>query len=556
MNKFSTMKKNKIVKYSLILFLILIILLGIYYLCKCFTTQKDYFSINSSIASSMLNSYTGEPVITRINGRGSVYIDIETIPNTTPCQYITSNNISLYGTDNTNLYYFNIIDNKWYTTNITSQQTTITKPDFASNQSANTSLINCRFKTTLSASKFSLWYYNQLMTTNCLYYINLDENGTPIMNDDTNLVNLNCLSLPIVNNKDSTSSTIIHDRIKIFAAHKYVLFAVGCEKLDNPTTIYYCTLTDGIPNSNDSSAWNTIQTQVKSEYIKNIIVNDKYVFLYIYGNDTNPNAQSIYYSYITFNSDDTFNSNWKQWNTDLLTTYSFDYIVMNNDIFMGFQNYIDGTTNSIVSKVFWHPLIVNNDNIEELKTNLWNNLNLSKRVNILGLQIYNNKLIGYNNEKNSNFFVVNLYGYTNTDAIASTLTSSSIASTNLPNTTKITNTLLSLFNDNISGNTSPPTVPGGTASVTVPGGNSGGNPTVTSNTNFGTGDNYGLPSSTYTTKPNYPAPTPSSTLYISPMTTKNDNNAINKSNNERYLSRTSTSSKNIESYFYPMVNVI
>ena len=133
----------------------------------------------------MLNSYTGEPVITRISGKGNVYVDIKTIPTTTPCQYIVSNNISLYGTDNTNLYYFNTIDNKWYTTNITSQQTTITKPDFASNPNFDNSQKNCKFKTTLCASKSSLWYYNQNITTNCLYYINLDENGNLIEFFDT-----------------------------------------------------------------------------------------------------------------------------------------------------------------------------------------------------------------------------------------------------------------------------------------------------------------------------------------------------------------------------------
>ena len=454
-------KKFKTIYALIIITIIIIINIAIFYLYKYFTKQIDNFEINNIISSSIQNYYKGEPAITTINNQGIIYANIKNITKESPCEYIVSNNTGIYGTDNKNLYYFNNNDNKWYITYIKPNKPTVTNPSFNNTKKV------CRFKTTLCASKSTLWYYNdnlndkQNINIDCLYYINLDLKGNPIINTNTNLVDLTCLRLPLINKIGEPTTTVAptttsgpttttsaftkpylsYDRLKLFSSNDNILFAVGCEILNNPTTIYYCKLTNGKPSNNTTSVWNTIQVPIKSQYIKNIIVNDNYVFIYYYGNDSNTNndnsnIKSIYYNAINFNSDNTFNTNWQKWTISLLDTYNFDYIVLNNDIFIGFQNYIDNSSNSIVSKIFWHPLIIDPTNNTKIQSDKWNNMSFNESINILNMVMYNNKLVGYNNLQNSKLFVINLYGYDNTDLIQ----------TNLVYTNIIVSIILALIN--------------------------------------------------------------------------------------------------------------
>jgi len=180
------MNINKYIKlkYVLLITCFIVILLGLFYLYNYLYNNIEPFSVTQWKSTSPQNYYKGELLIDDRN----VDVNITTITKTTPCEYITSNNKGLYGTDNIYLYNFNNNDKKWYITPIKHIRPSITNPLYNDNTD------NCRFKTKLVASKHTLWYYNddlnqkQGINIDCLNYINLDTDGNPINENSTGLI--------------------------------------------------------------------------------------------------------------------------------------------------------------------------------------------------------------------------------------------------------------------------------------------------------------------------------------------------------------------------------
>jgi len=495
------MKQSKILNYSLIVICIIIILLGLFYLYQYLNKSTEHFAISNLTSILNQNYYKGEPIIKTINNAGTVDIDIQTVTKTTPCEYIASNNIGLYGTDNKNLYYFNKTDNKWYITPIKPILPSITNPDF------NNTKTNCSFKKNLFASKSTLWYYydtlNEMVRVDCLYYINLDANGNPSINTTTNnkVVDLNCLRLPLLNTSTTTTPAttssqpttyadkpyLTFNRIRLFAANDNILFAVGCEPLNVPTTIYYCKLNNGKPTSNDSSIWKTIDIPFDRKNIKNILINDSCVFIYYNELSTNNIIiNKIYYNIIEFNSDNTIKSTWVEWSIPI-TDVNTPFYDKGNNYIMYVNNDIIYINDLYMKKLWWHCL-ENNKPVE--KDNYkWYMLTFSNNLNILDMTIYNNNLIGYNNIQNSKFYVINLY---NTSTVPT-----STAPTAMSPTSIVVNMLLTLFNIII------PLVITTTVVVPVPTGS--GTPTTT----ISSGSSSGSATSTTTG-----SGTPTTTSYI------------------------------------------
>ena len=617
--------KNKVFNYSLIVICIITIILGLFYLYQYLNKSIEHFAITNFASTLNQNYYNGEPFIKIINNAGTVDIDIQNVTKTTPCEYISSNNIGLYGTDNKNLYYFNKTDNKWYITPIKSILPTITNPDF------NNTKTNCRFKTYLFSSKSTLWYYydtlNEIVNVDCLYYVNLDSNGIPSINTTTKIVDLNCLRLPLINNSSTTTTTtpattqssttysdkpyLTFDRLRLFTANDNVLFAVGCEPLNVPTTIYYCKLNNGKPTSTEASIWKTIDIPFDRKNIKNILINDTCVFIYY--NELNTNniiVNKIYYNVIEFNSDNTLKTNWIEW-TMTLTDSNTPFYDKGNTYNMYINNDIVYIYDAYINKLWWHCL---ENNKPITKDNYkWYMLKFNNTQNILDLTIYNNNLIGYNNVQNSKFYVIKLYNKTAVPTTTSTTTTNP--------TSLIVTMLLTLFNMliplTISSSISSPAVTpvttsfvSGTPTTTSTGSSatSSGTPTTTSTgssaTSSGTptttSTGSGTPTTTYTssgtTTTKYTGSgTPTTTykssgttilenikdklgvgmvldgsnnvgnlndfmsknsilgnnLYISPM----NNNGFIPENEDNVFSTTSTNTKNIESYFYPMIHL-
>ena len=131
-------------KYILLVICLIVILLGFFYLYNYLYNKYSIepFTINQWPSSSIQNYYKGEPLINTVNHPGTIDVNIQTITKLSPCEYIASNNIGLYGTDNVHLYYFNNSVKKWYKTPILRVSPSITNPLY------NTNNTYCTFKTT------------------------------------------------------------------------------------------------------------------------------------------------------------------------------------------------------------------------------------------------------------------------------------------------------------------------------------------------------------------------------------------------------------------------
>ena len=191
----------------------------------------------------------------------------------------------------------------------------------------------------LNVSNKALWYYNDILNDMAnvnidgLYYSTLDEDGKPILNN--NKVVLKCLRLPLLSTLPQTTQPgdephAPYDTIKYMAVNDDVLFAVGC--YETTQVIYYCKLTDGIPETNDASNWKTTQIgNVMVENIKDIFINDNYLFIISLTNDDNYKPiYKIHYNKIEFDSNTILISDFKE--LSLLSSYKSPKFYVNNNI--------------------------------------------------------------------------------------------------------------------------------------------------------------------------------------------------------------------------------
>ena len=185
-----------------------------------------------------------------------------------------------------------------------------------------------------------LWYYNdnlndmENVNIDGLYYSTLDEDGKPILNN--NKVVLKCLRLPLLSNLPLTTQPgdkphAPYDTIKYMAVNNDVLFAVGC--YETTQVIYYCKLTDGIPETNDASNWKTTQIgNVMVENIKDIFINDNYLFIISLTNDDNYKPiYKIHYNKIEFYSNNILISDFNELSL-LSSSYTSPKFYFNNNI--------------------------------------------------------------------------------------------------------------------------------------------------------------------------------------------------------------------------------
>jgi hypothetical protein len=237
-----------------------------------------------------------------------------------------------------------------------------------------------------------------------------------------------------------------YDRLRLFAANDTILFAIGCEPLANH--IYYCNLINGRPISNNDTLWKAIQVPIFYKSIKKIVINDSCVFIYCdnYNGETNEYIRSIYYNVIKLDDDSNIISTWIQWDANILVTHNFTHIVVNNDVFIAFEESVSKTSFTIVTKVWWRSL-QNKIPTPQKDNYAWYSFNFNDYVNVLSIVIYNNTLIGYNSQENDTIFMIELYGYNSTKSnFIDTATPTTLGSTTTTTTVGFTNNIALIAN--------------------------------------------------------------------------------------------------------------
>ena len=489
------MKNNNLLKYLLIIIVIVIISLALFYLYNYITTNNEPFV---SLTGTMddINTITGEP---KINDDKTVNLIVDTfdtinnnINSVSILQLLCSNNKGFYGIKNNadrNIYYYNPENSE--TTTIekfeymlelptTSDGSRIENPDYKNRDSCSGLLLNVLTKV--------LWYYNDILNDmeniniDGLYYSTLDEDGKPILNN--NKVVLKCLRLPLLSNLPLTTQPgdnphAPYDTIKYMAVNNDVLFAVGC--YETTQVIYYCKLTDGIPETNDASNWKTTQIgNVMVENIKDIFINDNYLFIISLTNG----IYKIHYNKIEFYSNNILISDFNE--LSLVSSYTSPKFYFNNNILYIYD--IDFSSRQINLKYIditdlTQPLTIKKITFSNEEYTLPDNL-----------MKYQNLLITSNNAKYS---ILELYDDTHT-------------TTNTTNTTNIINDIRKMFNPNYdptattsssgAGTTSPSSTSGaGTGAgtgTTSPSSTSGAGTGTGAGTGAGTGTGTGTGTTT------------------------------------------------------------
>ena len=482
------MKNNNLLKYLLIIIVIVIISLALFYLYNYITTNNEPFV---SLTGTMddINTITGEP---KINDDKTVNLIVDTFDNidtninsVSVLQLLCSNNKGFYGIKNNadrTIYYYNPENNETTTFEkfeymlelpTTSDGSEIKNPDYKNRIPICGGLL-------LNVSNKALWYYNDILNDmenvniDGLYYSTLDEDGKPILNN--NKVVLKCLRLPLLSNLPLTTQPgdkphAPYDTIKYMAVNNDVLFAVGC--YETTQVIYYCKLTDGIPETNDASNWKTTQIgNVMVENIKDIFINDNYLFIISLTNDDNYKPiYKIHYNKIEFYSNNILISDFNELSL-LSSSYTSPKFYFNNNILYIYD--IDFSSRQINLKYIditdlTQPLTIKKITFSNEEYTLPDNL-----------MKYQNLLITSNNAKYK-YSILELYDDTHT-------------TTNTTNTTNIINDIRKMFNHNYDPTA---TTSSSGAGTTSPSSTSGAG-TGTSGSGAGTGTGTGTtsPSST------------------------------------------------------------
>ena len=330
------MKINKLFKYYIIIILVILIIICIYYLYNYVKKLNEGFQqfIIDDLDTFNQNIYNNEPRLIN-NNQNLKVIKInknDIITNNIIPDSLVSNNIGIYGFNNIDkkIYYCIDGDSFEYKT-FTFNRPTPTNPDYKNISDG------CN-KNLLSVSSNSLWYYNnslndmQNINIDCIYYTKL----TNSIQDQT----LTCLRLPKLINPITTQAqtnnneiNMPYDRLNLIANNDTILCAIGCEP--NIQKIHYCKLSNGIPNINEASIWQTTDLPaIQKSNINKLLINDKFIFLIGKNvNNTNSAQYEIYYRFIEFEEDDTLKNQWIKFDIQLnLINLINPKFIINNDI--------------------------------------------------------------------------------------------------------------------------------------------------------------------------------------------------------------------------------
>ena len=481
------MKNNNLLKYLLIIVVIVIISLGLFYLYNYITTNNEPFvTLTGTMNDS--NTITGEP---KINDDKTVNLIVDSFDNidtninsVSVLQLLCSNNKGFYGIKNNadeTIYYYNPENSE--TTTIekfefmlelptTSDGSEIKNPDYKNRNTCDGAGL------LLNVSNKTIWYYNdnlndmENVNIDGLYYSILDEDGTPSLKINDKVV-LQCLRLPLLSSLPSTTQPgdephAPYDTINYMAVNDDVLFAVGC--YETTQVIYYCKLTDGIPETNDASNWKTTQIgNVMVENIKDIFINDNYLFIISLTNG----IYEIHYNKIEFDSNNILISDFKE--LSLLSSYTSPKFYFNNNILYIYD--IDFSSRQINLKYIditdlTQPLTIKKITFSNEEFTLPDNL-----------MKYQNLLISENNSKYS---ILELYDDTHT-------------TTNTTNTTNIINDIRKMFNHNYDPTATTSSSGAGTTSPSSTSGSGTGSGSTSSSSTSGSGTGTGAGTGTGTT---------------------------------------------------------
>ena len=424
------MKNNKVLKYSLIIIVIISISLGLFYLYNSIILNESFITLSGN--SNDINTIIGEP---KINTDKTINLIIDNIRynidnSDKSLQLLCSNNKGFYGIQNNTIntiYYYN------------TNNTTFEKLDYILELPTNsdgTRIINPDYKNRtacagalLNVSNKALWYYDNFLNDmdnvniDGLYYSTLGIEGKPTLNTNNKIV-LKCLRLPRLLTLPSPlpPDDAPYDTIKHIAVNDNILFAVGC--YETSQIIYYCKLNNGIPETNESTAWKPSQIgSVMVETIKNIFINNNYLFII----SINNGIYKIHYNKIEFDSNNLLISNFKE--LSLLSSYSSPKFYFNNTILYIYD--INLTNREINLKYI--------DITDLTQTLEVKKITFSNEEFILpdNLMIYQNLLISINFAKYS---ILELYD--------GSVTPTTTNATNTTNTSTIINKIRKMFNPN------------------------------------------------------------------------------------------------------------
>ena len=437
------MKSNKLIKYIVIAICVIIILIILNYLYK-----KSYRNISKEHFAEVKTVYTGEPsLIDKSNLSPNINYKLNNL------QSITSNNVGLYAlTKNTSIVVFSPSEKKWIEQDIKLIKPEITNPQY---DTSNENKIICKSSDGLhmTSSLNTLWLYNSFINnttkTDCIYYLSLNNDGSIPLNSS-----LYCLALPLLSVRNNPTATISpnatatptttnsskqllqeFDNIRLLACNQNILFALGCynaytsyniqtytNPLPNDIGLYYCIINNGIPKDNTDKNWNYINLPnliVRAD-IKKIMVNDDYIFIYTISSQSN-STYAIYYLKINIKNNKLENEPWIKVGGDSLMNkpngINFDKLTMNNDIIWGIEQDIQNRKTNL----WWCAL--KNKSIENDDTYIWKsitinyfeplNTNINLSINsIMDIILYNNNLIIFSDNNESNFVIPLLGNFT------------------------------------------------------------------------------------------------------------------------------------------------
>ena len=197
-------QKHNILNILFIVIVLIIIILGIFYLYNYIQNKNNINNNNNNNNNNDNNEnftilqsfFYGEPSPTgNYIPRPNIKYEFKNM------QAVTSNNIGLYILDkNNNINYYSITNNKWVTLQINLDKPTITNPSY-DNQSDNQIL--CKSDNggySIYASLSTIWIYvgsvNNINKTNCIYFMNLNMDGSISIN-----TSLYCLPLPLLTSR-------------------------------------------------------------------------------------------------------------------------------------------------------------------------------------------------------------------------------------------------------------------------------------------------------------------------------------------------------------------
>ena len=326
---------------------------------------------------------------------------------------ITSNSKTIYALDNSfQIYYYDNSSNTWkQPLNVSLSKPTPTNPSYA-----DYTVASCRPSTgiILNASDTTLWYYNHELNdinhVGCIYYMNLNSNGTIPDNTVFTCLPLVPLRNIVPTHAGETKPSITFDNITSIVANKTILFATGCTALNNTYNLYYLELDKGIPYSGEP-VWRSSITKK----ISKLSINDYCLFIYY------SDGNQIDYIPITYDSNDNFSGQLKTWNktsdpnsplfnntpnSTNINPNGFSYFTANNDVCWAI--------NSESTKLWWCAL-KNGIPISSMVWNSYNCIDSSNRSlisEVIDITLYNNMLIIFtstNKPNNANNYIINLY---------------------------------------------------------------------------------------------------------------------------------------------------